>query len=147
MQTAPAYVALCFIGLVVHPPSAAWAVLAPMMLLQTLFNLGMVFVVSRVTVHLRDFAQLLPFLTRIWFYLSGVFYAIDGTRTIQDHPALLKVLQINPPHVYITMARDAVMEGRWASSGQWLLGLAWALGLAVLGFLFFWHAEEVYGRG
>ncbi|MFL6139011.1 MAG: ABC transporter permease [Frankiaceae bacterium] len=146
LATVPAYIALCFIGLAAHPPSIAWLALVPMLVLQTLFNVGAVFVVSRITVHLLDFAQFLPFLTRIWFYLSGVFYELNRTATIRHHPAILHLLQLNPPHVYITIARDAVIDGRFASLHWWLLGTGWAIGLCLLGFLFFWHAEETYGR-
>ena len=146
LATIPAYIALCFIGLAAHGPSVAWLALAPMFVLQTLFNVGAVLVVSRITVHLLDFAQFLPFLTRIWFYLSGVFYALDRTKTIRDHPAVLHTLQLNPPHVFITIARDAVLDGRFSSWHWWWLGSSWAIGLCVLGFLFFWHAEERYGR-
>ena len=146
LATIPAYIALCFIGLSVNEPSIAWLALVPMMVLQTFFNVGAVFVVSRITVHLRDFAQFLPFLTRIWFYISGVFYALDRTASIRDHPTVLHLLQLNPPHVFMTMARDAVLDGRFSAMHQWVLGTAWAIGLFVVGFLFFWHAEEKYGR-
>lgn len=146
LSTVPAYIALCFVGLVVHAPSAAWLALIPMMALQTLFNIGMVFIVARITVHLRDFAQLLPFLTRIWFYLSGVFYALDATRTIRDHPAVLHLLKLNPPHAFMSIARDAVMQGHFGTTSDWLISTYWAVGALVVGFLFFWHAEEIYGR-
>jgi teichoic acid transport system permease protein len=29
---------------------------------------------------------------------------------------------------------------------MWLMGGAWGVGLMLLGFLFFWRAEERYGR-
>jgi teichoic acid transport system permease protein len=146
LETLPAYAALCFIGLIVHAPSWAWLALAPMLVVQTLFNVGVAFAVARITVHFRDFAQFLPFVLRVWFYLSGVLYTLDGTRTIREHATLRHILEINPPHIFITIARDGVMEGRFTPLGQWMTGLEWAIGALVVGFVYFWHAEEVYGR-
>jgi teichoic acid transport system permease protein len=34
-----------------------------------------------------------------------------------------------------------------SSADLWMLGAGWAVAALVIGFLFFWHAEAVYGRG
>lgn len=146
LSTMPSYLALCFIGLIVHAPSWAWLAMAPMMAIQLIFNIGIGFFVARFTVHMRDFAQFLPFITRVWFYLSGVLYTLDGTATIRKHPTLRHVLELNPPHIFISIARNAVMVGKWEPLHEWVTAMEWSVGLCVLGFLYFWHAEEVYGR-
>jgi teichoic acid transport system permease protein len=146
LSTFPSYIMLCFIGLIVHAPSWAWLAMAPMMVVQLFFNIGVGFFVARFTVHMRDFAQFLPFILRVWFYLSGVLYTLDGTKTIKDHPMLRHVLELNPPHIFISIARNSVMVGRWEPLHAWITAVEWAVGLCVVGFLYFWRAEEIYGR-
>jgi len=43
----------------------------------TLFNIGVACLAARLTIHLRDIAQLIPFITRIIFYMSGIFFLVD----------------------------------------------------------------------
>ena len=74
----------------------------------TLFNLGVAFVAARVTIHLRDIAQLIPFVTRMFFYLAE---SSSRSRTCwSDQPkALLGVLEANPIYVFITLVRVALL--------------------------------------
>jgi teichoic acid transport system permease protein len=124
-------------------PNRHWIYIVPAFLLQTMFSLGLAFFAARVTVSIRDFAQLLPFILRLLFYLSGVFYDV----TKFHHPAwLFYLVRINPFHVFIALDRQALLGGHYAPKSMWLLGLGWAVGLASLMFVFFWRAEERYGR-
>lgn len=126
-----------------EPVRWTWLQVPVALLLMGLFNLGIAFLAGRLTVHVRDVAQLLPFVTRVMFYISGIFYAIE--RVIEEGP-LLTVLTANPVYVYISLVRGAFIADLPASPGSWVAGLAWGVGLAVTGFLFFWRAEERYGR-
>lgn len=126
-----------------EPLRPHWLQVVPALALMTLFNVGVAFIAGRMTIHIRDIAQLLPFLTRIMFYVSGIFFAIDR---VVDHPVLREVLQANPVHVYISLVRGAFIADLPAPASAWWFGIGWGLGLSVLGFLFFWRAEERYGR-
>ncbi|MFC5379506.1 ABC transporter permease [Aquipuribacter nitratireducens] len=128
----------------VSPVTWHWLLLVPVLVLVTLFNLGVAFFAARLTAQVNDVGQLIPFLLRLWLYASGVFF--DIRRLAADQPGLLAVLELNPVHIYLTLARDAVLYQTVSDARYWLLGTAWALVLTVLGFLAFWRAEEVYSR-
>lgn len=130
-------------------PRLTWPLIVPALLLMTLFNLGVAFIAARLTIHLRDVAQLIPFITRIIFYLSGIFYQVS--KIAHGHPKIEFLLTINPVHVYITLVRVAllgpeVVGPTWDPKAAWTLGVIWGLGALVVGFLYFWRAEDKYGR-
>jgi teichoic acid transport system permease protein len=152
-------VALCVIVVANGDPvRVSWLLVIPAVALFSLFNLGVAFVAARVTIHLRDVAQLIPFVTRMFFYLSGIFASMQSL--LHGHPTLLSVAEANPIYVYITLVRVALLgeptvfavphtvhEVYPHDMGQtWLYAIAWAMGLLVAGFLFFWQAEDKYGR-
>jgi len=133
----------------------SWLLIPPALVLYTMFNLGVAFIAARLTIHVRDLAQLIPFISRILFYISGVFFSVGLTVGHKEGPAAIlgKVMQYNPVHVYITLVRTNLIrldaKERAASlpmSTTWALGVAWGVCLMVVGFLYFWHAEERYGR-
>ncbi|MGO9784087.1 MAG: ABC transporter permease [Streptosporangiaceae bacterium] len=94
-----------------EPLTWYWFLAVPVLLLQTLFNVGASLIIARIGAELNDVSQLVPFLTRVWRYFCGVMYAIATL------PATLPLwakdlLQLNPAAVYITLMRYAVMESQ-----------------------------------
>jgi teichoic acid transport system permease protein len=144
IATIPAFVVMIVIVLSTGvTPNRHWIYVIPAFLLQAMFSLGLAFFAARVTVSIRDFAQLLPFILRLLFYLSGVFYDV----TKFHHPRwLFDAVRINPFHVFIAIDRQALLGGHYAPKIMWVYALAWAVGLCSVMFLFFWRAEERYGR-
>lgn len=126
-----------------EPVRTSWLLVVPALALATVFAAGTALAAARLTVHLRDLAHLLPFLTRLLFYVSGIFYELD--RVVTD-PRALAVLELNPAHVYITLVRGALLTESTATSGTWVLGVLWALVALPAGLVFFWRAEQEYGR-
>ena len=138
-----------------EPITWKWLEVIPALVLMSIFCTGVAFVAARLTIHIRDLAQLIPFITRIMFYVSGVFYNIE--RTFQQ-PVLRQVLTKNPVYIYIALVRDGLVTvdpihfkdrtviEPYATAGTWWMAVIWAFGLALIGFLYFWRAEEVYGR-
>jgi teichoic acid transport system permease protein len=126
-----------------EPLAWTWVLVGPATALLTLFALGVAFVAGRLTIHARDFTQLIPFLTRVLFYTSGIFFSVDR---ITDNPWLRGLLGANPVHVYISLFRGALMADEPVDAYAWLAGVGWAVGAVLVGFLFFWNAEERYGR-
>ena len=140
-------VVLCVIVLATGEPlTLSWLLLVPALLLQTLFNSGMALIFARVTSRVRDMEQLLPFALRTWMYASGVFFVIDDfTRTA---PLAAKVvLEGNPAAVYIEIVRGSLMASHPAPLFAWPLAVFWGVATFVGGFVYFWRAEERYGRG
>jgi teichoic acid transport system permease protein len=125
-----------------------WLLIIPVLLMQSFFNLGGSLVAARLTFHFRDTEFILPYLMRIWFYLSGVFFGvefvIDNAGGILWGTAPL-IFQVNPAYVFIHLTREAVMNNT-TDPIFWYLGLGWSFGLFFLGFFFFRAREEEYSR-
>lgn len=120
-----------------------WLMAVPITLLQVVFNLGLALFASRLTFHFRDIQNILPYVLRILFYLSGIIFAIE-TFT-RGRPTLRRVLEFNPISGVVRLMRDATLHGT-TSAGDWWLVLGWTLALLVGGFAFFRAAETEYGR-
>lgn len=131
------------VALTGEPVGPRWLLVLPAVLLFTLFNAGVALLAARLTIHVRDIAQLLPFLTRILFYISGIFFAVDRITTVEWAAA---VLHFQPVHVFINLVRASIVESETATGADWAAGALWALAVLVAGFLFSWQGEERYGR-
>ena len=131
-----------------EPLTWMWLLVVPAVLLQSMFNFGLTMVFARLTARVRDVAQLLPFMMRTWMYLSGVMYPL-GTFIDRIHgPAWIHtLLLINPLAVYIEIVRDALLESYSVPAWNWYLAVFWAIVILIFGFVYFWKAEERYGRG
>jgi teichoic acid transport system permease protein len=141
----PVLVVMCAIVLVTGEPiSWSWLLLPVAVALQWLFNTGCAFVVTRLVASARDLLNLLPFVLRILLYLSGVFFDIEAY--VGDNP-LGFVLEYQPVAVYLTLARSCLLPQESSLDlTMWAVGVGWAVLFLVGGFLFFWRAEERYGR-
>jgi teichoic acid transport system permease protein len=65
-------------------------------------------------------------------------------------PWLVDILQANPAAVYMDLMRFALIDDYTRADlppHVWALALGWAVLVGVGGFVFFWKAEERYGRG
>jgi teichoic acid transport system permease protein len=126
------------------PIRAEWLLMIPLVAIFTVFNLGVALIGARLTVHIRDLTQLLPLVTRILFYTSGVLFAID--RILAPYPWAVALFDFHPLHEVLSIARGLLMPGVEFNPIYWLYFSVWALVVFVAGVLFFWAAEERYGR-
>ncbi|MFD9791037.1 ABC transporter permease [Streptomyces sp. NPDC059070] len=130
-------------------PMASWALMVPVLALQFVFNTGLAMIMARLGSKTPDLAQLMPFILRTWMYASGVMFSIKVVLQGKPH-WLAQVLQVNPAAVYMDLARFAMIDGYGAHNlppHVWLVAVGWAVVVGVAGFVYFWKAEEQYGRG
>ncbi|MEV8566557.1 ABC transporter permease [Streptomyces sp. NPDC051322] len=132
-------------------PKPAWLLVVPALVLQTVFNTGLSMVMARLAAKTPDISQLMPFIMRTWMYVSGVMWSIKKVLASDHLPHIvLLALQANPAAVYIDLVRFALVESFTASQlppHVWALAIGWAAVAGVGGFIYFWQAEEQYGRG
>lgn len=130
-------------------PQASWLLILPALTLQFLFNTGLALIMARWGASTPDLAQLMPFVMRTWMYASGVMFSIPVM--LADKPQwLADVLQWNPAAIYMDLMRFALIDGYGSENlppHVWAAAGGWAALLAVGGFMYFWKAEERYGRG
>ena len=93
-----------------EPLTWYWLLAIPALLLQAVFNVGMGLFLARLGAGADDFGQLMPFLVRTWMYASGVMYSISTISTLQKHPTLTYLLQVNPAAVFINLVRNAILK-------------------------------------
>ncbi|WP_432133339.1 MULTISPECIES: ABC transporter permease [unclassified Streptomyces] len=134
------------------PPAPSWLLVVPALTLQFVFNTGLAMVMARLGARTPDIAQLMPFVLRTWMYASGVMFSIDNiVRNHADLPGwAVELLRANPGALYIDLMRFALIDSFHADQlppHVWLTAAGWALLAGVGGFIYFWKAEETYGRG
>jgi teichoic acid transport system permease protein len=129
-----------------EPVSVGWLLVPVAFVLQFGFNTGLALVGARLSDKFRDLVNVLPYLFRIAFYLSGVLYAAD--RYVDD-PLLLRIFLFNPFYVFVSLPREYLLASQdhafigwmWVSAGTWSVA-----GL-LLGLIIFRSGEKDYGRG
>lgn len=129
-----------------EPITMNWFLVLPALFLMFFFSLGIAMIAARLTIHLRDITNVIPFVNRLAFYMSGIFFSIDR---LQVGSELLKtLLAYNPTHVYISLVRKGMLANPddYNYTLMWLAAALWAVITCVGGFVYFWMAEERYGR-
>ncbi|MFC9268147.1 ABC transporter permease [Streptomyces zhihengii] len=141
-------VILCCFG---EFPRASWLLAVPALALQALFVTGVALAMARIAAATPDIAQLMPFLLRTWMYASGVMWSIDTVLADGRVPgAVAALIRYNPAALYIDLTRFAFIGSFTADRlppHVWAAAALWAVGCAAAGFVWFWKAEERYGRG
>ena len=118
------------------PVNANTLWLIPVLLLLILLAAGLAMLVSAAQVYFRDLSNFLPYMLRIWLYISPVLY------TAAQVPQRYQwILDVNPLGGLLTAWSDA-LRGVAPDPAALLPGLAWGLGLFVVASLFFLSRER-----
>ena len=125
-------------------PGFDWLLVVPAALLLALFITGLAFVAARTAEASGDVINLLPWVFRILFYMSGVIYSVDK---FIDQAWQRDLFLINPLHSLLSLARYPITpEASPISWTMFAVAAGWTL-LALRGGLwFFRRGEENYGR-
>ncbi|MFE4632521.1 ABC transporter permease [Streptomyces sp. NPDC056773] len=130
-------------------PTLSWLLVLPVLVLQFAFNTGLALIFARMGSKTPDLAQLMPFVTRTWMYASGVMFSIKVM--LEDKPAWIADLLLwNPAAIYMDLIRFALIDGYGRENlppHVWAFAVGWAVVIGLGGFVYFWKAEERYGRG
>jgi lipopolysaccharide transport system permease protein len=107
-------------------PSAAWALLPVVWVVEGLFVLACTVLFAAMGALIRDVQHLLGLGLMLWFYLTPIFYDLERLTTVQA-----QWLWLNPMTTVVLAHRDLLLHGRVEHLGPLLvLGAA---SLAVLG--------------
>lgn len=113
------------------------------LLMMVIFSMGLAAFFATVQVYFRDLRNFLPYLTRIWLYLSPVLWMPEMLERFSNR-ALLTVAQLNPMYAMLNGYTDLLQADRFPPAYTWWASAAWAVGAAVLGFLFFMSREREF---
>ncbi|MGP5286493.1 ABC transporter permease [Glutamicibacter arilaitensis] len=125
-------------------PKWSWLMIIPIIALFTVFNLGVALICARITVHVRDFTQILPLISRVLFYTSGVLFSAE--RLLSHWPWMIAIFDVHPVYQTLQLARGMIMNASEYDSWAWWVLTAWAVVTLLVGLIYFWKAEERYGR-
>lgn len=139
----PMIVVLCLLALGTgEVPNARWLLIIPLTALQAVLNFGLALLTARIAEVFRDLQNLLPFVFRMLFYMSGVLYAVENYVTDER---LVKLFAINPLYSYITALRYAFLDIP-ATGWIWVSIAVYTPAVLLLGLWVFKRAEATYGR-
>jgi teichoic acid transport system permease protein len=111
----------------------------PVLALLVLFAAGVAMFVATAQVYFRDLSSFLPYLMRIWLYVSPVLYYVS------EVPARFKaIVALNPLYPLLAAWSQVLNEGRLPSPGFLLWGAAWAGGAFFVGAVFFISREREF---
>lgn len=148
LATLPAFVVLVLIVLLRERPTVSWLLYPFALLIVMGIGLGIAMIGARLVHAVRDAANLMPLLTRLLRYVSGVFFSVEHAMSrFNDPPEIIALaLQYQPFAVSLTLIRETLMQEfplRWET---WAVAGGWAVVLLLFGFLTFWRGEGSYGR-
>jgi teichoic acid transport system permease protein len=126
-----------------EPLTLMWLTLPLVLAMQILFTTGFALILARWGARSRDINQLLPFFTRTWRYVSGVFFSIT-IFTATMPAAVGTALLLNPGAVYIDLVRDSLMVTESSDPIIWIMGAVWAIVFFVAGLVYFYRGEKKY---
>lgn len=146
LASVPVLITMLILVLVFPPTEEItwrWLLMVPALFLQAVFNLGVGLILARMISRINDITHLLGFGLRVWMYASAVFFSYE--RFI-DHAGLLAIVRLNPLFNVLDIVRDCVLYATLPAWESWAILSAWAFGVLAVGIVFFWKAEESYGR-
>jgi teichoic acid transport system permease protein len=135
-----------------HFPDWTWLLVIPALAMQLIFNTGMALIFARWGSSVPDLAQVMPFVLRTVMYFSGVMFPLGWMlENKADAPGWVAdiLLVANPASVYMDVMRFALLDGWYPTTVPaytWLFALVWAVVIGIGGFVYFWKAEDRYGR-
>jgi teichoic acid transport system permease protein len=108
---------------------ALW-LLPPIVILHTAFNLGLGAAVARLAVPFRDLNNLIPYLTRLWLYLTPIIWPLS---LLDDQAEWAQTLvRLNPLTSFVAVYREALI-GYPPEPGALWLAAGWAAVAALFG--------------
>ena len=127
-----------------EPPGFDWLLVIPAAVVLALFVVGLSLIAARAAEASGDVINLLPWVFRILFYLSGVIYSVER---LIDQEWQHDLFLLNPLHSLLSLVRYPIVPS--ASPIDWtMFGVAvgWTTLALVGGLWFFRGGEAEYGR-
>lgn len=127
-------------------PTWSWLLLPFAAILLAVFSSGVALFFARLGARAPDIANAMPFILTLGRYASGAMFLIEAM--VPDGLWLKPILLHQPVAVFLELFRAVFGNEPMIpmTASLWLEATAWAVGIFAIGFLYFWRAEETYGR-
>jgi teichoic acid transport system permease protein len=139
---APTLIVTGAVMLLVHVPLGFGTLMAiPSFLIIMVFGAGLSMLFGTLQVYFRDTSAFLPYLVRIWLYLSPVIWtAEDMVGKRFDLP----IIKFNPLYPMFVTYNDALIMNKVSAPWLWAAALGWALAALIAGGLYFISREREF---
>ncbi|MDN5789424.1 MAG: ABC transporter permease [Micrococcales bacterium] len=141
LPTLPVYLAFHLIA--GQPFTLGTLCAIPFLLLIIAFCLGLASFFATLQVYFRDTTSFMPYLNRVWLYLSPVLWSIE-TVPPKFQPIIHVLEFVNPLYSLIGGFADALVHGAVPPGQTWLAAMCWSFGTFVIGCLFFMSREREF---
>lgn len=134
--------AVIFLGLMFYfdvPFTVNMLYVVPILVVQTIFTLGVCFFASALNVYYRDVKYALPVLIQLWMYATPIIYPMS---LVPDR--LLTFYLLNPMTGIIESYRNVLVKGLPPDHFYLGVAAAGAVVLFVLGYLYFKRIEMTF---
>jgi teichoic acid transport system permease protein len=111
----------------------------PALGLLIVFAAGMTLLMATAQVYFRDVSSFLPYVTRMWMYLSPVLYF-----AWQMKPWMMKFELFNPLFAILAVWGESLVRGAPTPISWWIVGAGWAFATFALGLLVFLLKEREF---
>ena len=117
---------------VIPGPSILWLFVA--LPLQIVFNLGLAAATARLAVPFRDITNLIPYLTRIWLYMSPIIWPLSMLEGVSS--TFQSLFRLNPMFPIIAVYRTALL-GYPLDQADLVAMVAWCVVVGIVGVAMF----------
>lgn len=111
------------------------------MVIQLMFVLGIVLILSALTVYFRDLAHIMDIVVMAWFYMTPIVYAPD---MIADRFPI--VLALNPMAGIISSYRDILYYQRWPQFSSLTLAVLFGVATMIFGTIIFQRLQRGFAE-
>ena len=127
-------------------PTWSWLLLPFAAVLLAIFSSGVAMFFARVGARAPDIANAMPFILTLGRYASGGMFLISAL--IPEGAWYRPILLHQPVAIYLELFRAVFGNESLIPMTPmlWLEAILWAVVVFAIGFLYFWRAEETYGR-
>jgi teichoic acid transport system permease protein len=128
-------------------PDVRWLALVTIVIAQVIFNAGLGLAVARLSSHVPDVRNVIPYLARLLIYMSGVMYTLDflTDRGISD--LVVSLFHLNPFYAFVALTRGVLLPTQSVVLVDALAAGAWTVAMALGGIVWFLRRETEYARG
>jgi teichoic acid transport system permease protein len=137
VPTAAVYVPVHLISGLPVGATLLWTL--PLVLFMTLLASGFAMIAATVQVYFRDLKEILPYILRVWLYVSPVLYFASE---IPKHYRFL--LDINPLGQLLAAWSDVIHFGHAPGLRSLIVAGVWAFGTLIIGTVLFMSREREF---
>jgi teichoic acid transport system permease protein len=136
----PTMVVYLIISLALSRPfSFVQLLVIPSFILLIIFGVGLAALFATMQVYFRDVASLLPYISRIWLYVSPILYYAD-----QIPAAFAAAMPFNPLYGLMGIWTETLSQGELPPASLWINAVAWTVISICVGTYFFLRKEREF---